>query len=71
MKDELVLGKLKFNKYGEIFNQTIIGQNEFGKTESPIWNKSNLLNAEITIYANEDITIGNTTYYKKAKKYRH
>ena len=24
MKDELVLGKLKFNKYGEIFNQTII-----------------------------------------------
>ena len=68
MKDELVLGKLKFNKYGEIFNQTIIGQNEFGKTESPIWNKSNLLNAEITIYANEDITIGNTTYYKKGEK---
>ena len=69
MKDELVLGKLKFNKYGEIFNQTIIGQNEFGKTESPIWNKSNLLNAEITIYANEDITIGNTTYYKKGEKW--
>lgn len=68
MKDELVLGKLKFYKYGEIFNQTIIGQNEFGKTESPIWNKSNLLDAEITIYANEDIIIGNTTYYKKGEK---
>mgnify|MGYP001144467935 FL=1 len=52
MKDELVLGKLKFNKYGEIFNQTIIGQNEFGKTESPIWNKSNLLNAEILFCVN-------------------
>lgn len=68
MNDELVYGKLKFNKYGEIFNQTIIGQNEFGMTESPIWNKSNLLDAEITIYANEDIVIGNTTYYKKDEK---
>lgn len=65
MKDELVYGQLKFNKYGEIFNQTITGQNEFGKTESPVWNKSNILNAEITIYANEDIKIGNTTYYIK------
>lgn len=68
MKDELVYGKLKFNKYGEIFNQTITGQTEFGKTESPIWNESNLLDAEITIYANEDIVIGNTTYYKKDEK---
>lgn len=68
MKDELVLGKLKFNKYGEIFNQTITGQTEFGKTESPVWNKSNLLDAQITIYANEDIIIGNTTYYKKGEK---
>lgn len=65
MKDELVYGELKFNKYGEIFNQTISGQTEFGKTESPVWNKSNLLNTEITIYANEDIKIGNTTYYTK------
>ncbi len=68
MEDELVYGKLKFIKTGEIFNQVITGQNEFGKTESPIWNKSNLLGAEITIYANEDITIGNTTYYKKGDK---
>ncbi len=68
MKDELVLGKLKFVKTGEIFNQVITGQNEFGKTESPVWNKSNLLGAEITIYANEDIKIGNVTYYKKGEK---
>jgi len=67
MQDEIVVGKLKFNKYGEIFNQVITGQNEFGKTESPIWNKSNLVGAEITIYANEDIVIGNTTYYKKGE----
>jgi len=65
MKDELVYGQLKFNKYGEIFNQVIIGQTEFGPTESPVWNKSNLIGAEITIYANEDIVIGNKTYYKK------
>lgn len=65
MKDELVYGQLKFNKYGEIFNQVVIGQTEFGTTESPVWNKSNLIGAEITIYANEDIVIGNKTYYKK------
>jgi len=68
MKDELVYGKLKFNKYGEIFNQVVIGQTEFGKTESPVWNESNLLDCQITIFANEDITIGNTTYYKKDEK---
>lgn len=68
MKDELVFGKLKFNKYGEIFNQVVTGQTEFGKTESPVWNESNLLDCQITIFANEDITIGNTTYYKKDEK---
>lgn len=65
MKDEMVVGQLKWNKNGELFNQTVTGQTEFGKTESPVWNKSNLLGAEITIYADEDITIGNHTYYKK------
>lgn len=65
MKDELVYGKLQFNKYGEIFNQVITGQTEYGKTESPVWNKSNIAGAEITIYANEDIVIGNKIYYKK------
>lgn len=55
MKDELVYGELEFNKLGEIFNQTITGQTEFGATQSPVWNESNLLGAEITIYANEDI----------------
>ncbi len=68
MKDELVYGQLEWNKEGEIFNQTVTGQTEFGKTESPVWNKSNLLGAEITIYAGEDITIGNTTYYEKDEK---
>ena len=68
MKDELVFGKLKFNKYGEIFNQVVTGQTEFGKTESPVWNESNLLDCQITIFANEDIVIGNTTYYKKDEK---
>ena len=68
MKDELVYGELQFNKLGEIFNQTITGQTEFGKTQSPVWNESNLLGSEITIYANEDIKIGNTIYYKKDEK---
>lgn len=64
MKDELVVGQLKWRKSGEIFDQVITGQTEFGKTESPVWNKSNLLGAKITIYAAEDIKIGNHTYYK-------
>lgn len=64
MKDELVVGQLKWKKSGEIFDQVITGQTEFGKTESPVWNKSNLLGAKITIYAAEDIKIGNHTFYK-------
>ena len=64
MKDELVVGQIKWRKSGEIFDQVVTGQTEFGKTESPVWNKSNLLGAQITIYAAEDIKIGNHTYYK-------
>ena len=42
------------------------GQTEFGKVEEPVWETSNLLGAEITIHAAEDITLGNgVTYYKK------
>lgn len=68
MKDEMIFGQLKWRKYGEIFNQTVTWQNEFGKTESPVWNKSNLLGAEITLYAAQDIKIGNHTYYKADEK---
>lgn len=68
MKDEIVYGTLKWNKTGEIFNQVITGQNEFGTTHSPVWNESNLLNTEITIYAAEDIKIGNNIYYKADEK---
>ena len=60
----MVFGQLKWNKSGEIFMTTALGQTEFGTVHSPIWEKSNLLGAEITIYAAEDITIGNHTYYK-------
>lgn len=68
MKDELVYGQLKWNKSGEIFMSTDTGQTEFGTVHSPIWEKSNLLGAEITIYAAQDITIGNHTYYKADEK---
>ncbi len=69
MQNELVKGRLEWNKTGEIFNQTVTGQTEFGVTESPVWEKSNLLQSEITIYAGEDITLGNgITYYKKDQK---
>ena len=69
MENNLVTGRLKWNESGEIFTSTISGQTEFGKTEEPVWETANLLGAEITIYAAEDITLGNgVTYYKKDKK---
>lgn len=68
MKDELVYGVLKFEKRGEIFNKVEEKESEYGKIKTPIWNKSNLLGAEITIYAAENIKIGNTTYYKENEK---
>lgn len=71
MKDEMIFGQVKWNKTGEIFMQTVTGQTEFGKTISPVWEESNILNAEITIYAAQDITIGNHTYYKKMKQFKH
>ncbi len=64
MKDEMVFGQLKWTKTGEIFNQSVTGATEFGATLSPVWNVDNLSGAEITIYAAQDITIGNHTYYK-------
>ena len=65
MYDELVVGRLVWNKTGEIFTHTITGMTEFGIVESPVFEETNILGAEITIYAAEDITIGNHTYYKK------
>lgn len=66
MKDDLVVGHLKWQKIGEVFNHTITGANEFGVTQTLVWEKQNLLNAYITIYAAEDITLGNgVTYWQK------
>ena len=68
MKDEVVFGELEWNKTGEIFMGVAKGNSEFGEIFTPAWHKSNLLDTEITIYADEDIKIGNTTYYKKDEK---
>ena len=51
MENDLVKGRLEWNKQGEIFTHTDTGQTEFGKVETPVWEESNLLQAEITIYA--------------------
>lgn len=69
MKNDLVKGRLEWNKTGEIFTHTDMGQTEFGKVETPVWEQSNLLQSEITIYAAEDIVLGNgKTYYQKDEK---
>lgn len=64
MKDEMVFGQLSWKKTGEIFNQVLTSATEFGVTQSPVWNHSGILGANITIYAAEDIVIGNHTYYR-------
>jgi hypothetical protein len=51
MKDELVYGQLKWNKAGEIFMNTDLGQTEFGTVHSPIWEKSNLTLEEAAAYS--------------------
>ena len=66
MKDDIVYGKLGFNKTGLIFTSTLMGATEVGIIESPLFEESNILDAKITIYAAEDITLGNgVTYYSK------
>lgn len=68
MKDEVVFGQLEWNKTGDIFMAVAKGNSEFGETFTPAWHKSNILDTEITIYANEQIKIGNTVYYEKDEK---
>lgn len=67
MYDDIVLGQLKWSKKGDRFDRTIIGQTEFGKTISPVWEEGYLLGSEITIYADEDISIGDIVYKKDQK----
>lgn len=69
MENDLVKGRLEWNKQGEIFTHTDTWQTEFGKVETPVWEESNLLQSEITIYAAEDIVLGNgVKYYSKDEK---
>ena len=66
MIDEMVMGKLKWQKTGKVFTHTITGQNEFGKVETPVFEEKEISNAEISIYAADDITLANgITYYQK------
>lgn len=68
MQDKMILGQLKFTKTGDVFNQVIMGATEFGATQSPVWNQSNIKDAQITIYAGTDIVIGNHTFYEEGEE---
>lgn len=65
MKDELVLGRLTWTKRGEVFTGIKEEETPFGIAMRPVWTTDTLPHHEITIYAAEDIRIGNTTYYKQ------
>lgn len=65
MKDEIVYGQLAFEKKGKQFTYTDIGMTDLGMVNTSVFEEMNILGAEITIYAGEDITLGNgITYYK-------
>lgn len=65
MKDEIAYGQLAFEKKGKQFTYTDIGMTDLGMVNTPVFEEMNILGAEITIYAGEDITLGNgITYYK-------
>ena len=52
-------------KVGKQFTYTDIGMTDLGVVNTPVFEEMNILGAEITIYASEDITLGNgITYYK-------
>ena len=64
--NQKVRGKVQFTKTGESFQSVEIIEGEFGKEHHPIWKQGNLLGAQLTIKAAEDITTWDqTTHYKK------
>ena len=66
MKDDLIVGRLRWGKTGEVFTHTDTGQTEFGKVETPVFSKENIVDTEIKIFAAEDITLNNgVTYWQK------
>lgn len=69
LTNKQVKGQVQFTKTGEMFNQVEIVDGDFGKEHHPIWSQGNLLGAELTIWAKEDITtFDGTHYYDKDEK---
>lgn len=66
MIDEMVMGKLKWLKTGEVFTGTEEVETEFGIAKKPVFGKKIISNAEIDIYADEEIKLANDiVYYEK------
>ena len=66
MLDELKTGQVTVNKTGNLFNEVTEGESDFGTTHTPVFNEAGLEGVEFTIYAAEDITLGNgVTYFDK------
>ena len=63
MEDELIKGRLSWQKTGSLYQRNQIRESEFGMVYTPIWEKGNLPGAQITVYAAEDIVLGNDRLY--------
>ena len=56
LTNKQVKGKVQFTKTGEMFTEVELVEGKFGLEHHPIWKHGNLLGAELTVYAAEDIT---------------
>lgn len=66
MIDELKTGKVSFTKIGRVLTGFKKEQTDFGIAHLPIYEEQRLCDAEITIYAAEDIQLANGMLYYQA-----
>ena len=65
MIDELIVGEVTFIKEGEIFSEVNLIETPYGIIHEPVFKTVLIDDAEISIYALEDIILGNlVTYYE-------
>ena len=65
MEDELVKGRLSWQKTGSLYQRNEKQESEFGTMLTPVWEEGTLSGAQIAIFAAEDITVGGVTYAKQ------
>lgn len=68
MRNQPNWGILSFKKMGEVFQGYRKTSNEYGTYHEPYWSEESIANAEISVYAREDILRNDKIIYKKDEK---